>query len=757
MKKTGEEVLFSFLERGINVRIMFYPDGIVRVVKTRAGEAPALYGRSVKAAPVGTDAVKVSESGSGTSLSDGSGIAVCVGGCGEVSFRDGSGRVLLAEKRGGVSFVRERRPGGTIVRVRQEFETVSGASLWGLGQHQSGVLNQRGERVLLSQVNKEIAVPFAVSSDGFGIFWNNPSPTVFEDSEYGTAFESESGKCADYFFIPGSGAVRAAAGMQKLTGGVGLPPLWMFGYIQSRERYTSRYELLSVAGRYRDLGVPLDCVVQDWKYWGTEFELWNSMEFLNPAFKGMAETVRELHEMNVRVLISVWPCFGDKTAAAREMGEKGFLLPFDVGFGDGHLITYDAWNPDARAFYWELLNREILPSGVDGLWMDASEPEQVFPRTQEVFPGPDASDMPTFCGTFRTERNAYPLEHVEGVAERLRGECGRRPCILTRSAYAGMQRTGAFCWSGDIESTWATLKRQIPAGINFSMSGLPFWNTDIGGFFSDREYPGGSSEPGYAELYVRWIQFGAFCPMMRSHGTASPHEIWQFGEKGDWAYDAIESSIRLRYRLLPYIYSAAGGIMRRGGALMAPVEGCSPVPDDEFMFGESLLVAPVLEPMYVKDGRVGFSPAGVRKVALPSGTWYDFFTECAVDGGRTVSREAPIGEIPVYVKAGSVIVFGPDAAYSSEKPWDSLDVTVYPGENGMTAFYEDAFDGLGYERGEYSEIRFEWNDASRTLCIRSRNGAFPGMHARRVFNVRLAGSERTECVEYLGDEIYVRM
>ncbi len=757
--KPANVFVFTDTSLGVDLRVVFYADRVVRVTRTVSGTESSAREFSVRTEPDASAAPATEDLGASTRLSTGA-VAVTVDKTTlAVSFAAPDGPTLLAEKPYGAKLVPVVYPSGATCRVSQEFGTATGASFWGLGQHQDGTLNQRGSRILLSQLNKEIAIPFFVSSDGYGVFWNNPSPTVFEDSRFGTSFASEAGDRVDYFYFAGGSDQEVVRAFQRLTGGVELPPRWSFGYLQSKERYASQYELLEVARRYRKLGVPLDGVIQDWQYWG-DSEEWNSMEFLNPAFPDMKGTVKRLHDENVHVLISVWPTFGRRCRAYRELQERGMLLPFRVAEGSDATKTYDAWNPEARAFYWELLRREVLPSGVDGLWMDASEPEQEFPRTQYMFDRPaDPFDAPTAAGPFRTVRNTYPLVHVEGVADRMRKDFGgRRPCVLTRCAYAGQQRTGSFCWSGDVLSTWDALRRQLPAGVNFGLSGIPFWNTDIGGFFGDKEFHGGVTEPGFRELYVRWLQFGVFMPMMRSHGTNYPREIWQMGEPGDWAFDAVARGIRLRYRLLPYIYSQAGLTARHGGSMMRPATdgpGTGAVADDEFLFGDALLVAPVTEAQYVRKGTADFSKPGLRDVTLPKGVWFDYYTEKTAGG--SFRRETPIDLVPFYVRGGSTLPLGPDVQYASEKAWDPLDLVVYPGADGESRLYEDAFDGMGYTRGECTEIPLRWSEAARTLTLGAREGAFPEMLARRVFRVRLAGTVRTVDVAYDGAETHVAL
>lgn len=758
---------------GTDISILFFAPDVVHVVKTPSGakgKATPSFAVTTKPSPV--HVALQDKGGTVTMRSDALSVELDKV-SGRLRFLSPGGTSLLAEKPDGASFTPATygRDGEVAdVRPRQAFRLDEDESLYGLGQHQTGRMDQRNQRLRLCQVNMESAVPFVQSTKGYGLFWDNPSPTVFEDSPTETSFTSDCGGRIDYYFIGGGSPGAVLSRLQRLTGGVPLPPLWAFGYCQSKERYICQRELVDAVRRYRELGVPLDVIIQDWRYWGgTRIgrtwkgvkRAWNSMVFRKATFPNAKRAFDRIHAMNAHALISIWPNFGRDTAAYASMKSQGHLM-CDGGVAecDDTTAIYDAWNNDARDHYWELLNKELAPSGVDGWWMDASEPEHNYKPLVCMWPLDDPLDVPTAAGDFRAVHNSYPIVHVEGVVRRqLRDFPDRRPVVLTRSAYAGQQRTGSFVWSGDVDSSWAAFRRQFAAGLNFSMSGIPLWNSDIGGFIGDREFPEGCKSEGFRELYVRWLQFGIFCPMMRSHGTCTPREIWNFGKRGDWAFDAIEKGIRLRYALLPYIYSAAWGIAKDGGAFMTPVAlddpGNPALRDvsDEFRFGPSLLVAPVVEPMYVKDGKADFSKVRGRNVMLPQGDWWCARSEKRVSG--KVIAKAPIDEIPVFAKVGSIIPIGPDAQFSTEKPWDNLEVRVYPGADGSFTLYEDAFEGLGYTRGEHTEITFSWDDASRTLSISSRNGAYPGMIGERVFRVRNAGQAREVPVRYSGKTVEI--
>ncbi len=457
--------------------------------------------------------------------------------------------------------------------------------------------------------------------------------------------------------------------------------------------------------------------------------------------------VDQIHDMHAHIIISIWSSFGPMTKQYREMEPKGMLL--DMGTWPQSGLTswppnreypsgvkpYDPFNPEARDIYWKYLNQGLFSLGMDGWWMDSTEPDHLDVRPKDF-------DNQTYLGSFRKVRNAYPLMTVGGVYDHQRAVTSdKRVFILTRSAFAGQQRYGANTWSGDVTSSWNALRNQISAGLNFSMTAIPYWNSDIGGFFLSR-FKRKLEDPDYRELYARWIQFGAFCPMMRSHGTDAPREIYQFGEKGDTVYDAIARYINLRYSLLPYIYSTSWDVTAHQSSMMRALvmdfasDKQALDLNDEYMFGRSILVCPVTEGMYSRNMQADFSTVKSRELYLPAGTdWFDFWTGETLAGGQTVSRETPIDIMPLYVKAGSIIPVGPKVQYAEEKKWDDLQIRVYEGADGEFTLYEDENDNYDYEKGIYSTITFNWDDANKTLTIGERQGEFPGMLQERQFRI----------------------
>jgi len=576
---------------------------------------------------------------------------------GKTSFLTRDDNILLTEKDYGSQFTPVKDVDEDSYLVRQAFKLDRDEAIYGLGQFQDGKMMQRNQRLYLLQDILITAIPFFQSTKGYGLFWENYSPTYFTDNPQETSFESTVGDCADYYFMYGGNADGVISEMRDLTGQAPMFPYWTYGYWQSKERYKSQDETIEVVKKYRELGVPLDGIIQDWQYWGDNYH-WNAMEFLNPEFPDPQKMIDEVHNLDAHIIFSIWSSFGPKTAQYKELEKNGMLFDFgtwplsgkegwppDMDYPSG-VRVYDAYNPKARDIYWKYLNKGMFSLGVDGWWMDSTEPDH-FNREDSDY------NQKTYLGSFRKYRNLYPLLTVGSVYKHQREvSSDKRVFILTRSAFAGQQRYGANSWSGDVVSDWPDFKNQIAAGLNFSLCGIPHWNSDIGGFFVWK-YPNRVKNPAYKELYVRWLQFGTFCPMMRSHGTDTPREIYQFGEKGSWAYDAIEKFINLRYRLLPYTYSVSWDVTSNSSsmmrALMMDFAYDKNVLDinDQYMFGKSILVCPVTEAQYTKQARTDesalpadFSVTGTRKLYLPKVTsWYDFWTNEKYDGGQEIEIE----------------------------------------------------------------------------------------------------------------------
>lgn len=657
---------------------------------------------------------------------------------GALSYYTLTGKLLMAEPAAVAKF----EPGNDdkTYGISQNFVLPARAAIYGLGQHQQGVMNYRDHTVELKQVNTEIAIPFILTSDGSGLLWDNTSATRFTDKNGTTTFESVTGKAIDYYFIAGISADNVIAELHTLTGKAPMFPKWVFGFWQSRERYISQTELLDVVKKYRALKIPLDGIVQDWQYWGKDYDTWSSTEFGNPSFPDPGKMIDSVHQLNAHIMISVWPNFGKNTNIYKELNSNGLLFNFKTWPTTPDVKVYDAFNPKARDIYWKHLNKNLFSIGIDGWWMDATEPEQG--DTQQ------SDSAKTYIGSFKAVRNAFPLITTQGVYEHQRKTGSqKRVFILTRSAFTGQQRNATATWSGDIQSSWQVFRKQISGGLNIGLSGIPYWNTDIGGFFTAR-YPNGVRDDGFKELYTRWFQFAVFTPIFRSHGTGTPREIYQFGGKGDWAYDTQEKFINLRYRLLPYIYSSAWQVTANSSAMMRALVMDFPKDkavlniDHEYLFGKSILVAPVTDSLYTKtvngQTQTDLSQIKTTSVYLPKGTgWVDFWSGRRYSGGQNISYNAPISTIPLFIKAGSIIPLGPLQQYVDEHKDGVVELRIYPGANGKFTLYDDEGDNYNYERQQYSTIDLTWNNALKTLTIHKRKGNYPGMLKARTFKIAI--------------------
>jgi alpha-D-xyloside xylohydrolase len=729
----------------IDVEIQFYGPSTVRILKSPEGKAFKKESLSVNQTPQKT-ALSIMQSGNELSLSSETMKVNLNLKNGKISFASLKGVALLNEKESGSVFTGFNDAGNQTYSVTQSFILDKDETIYGLGQQQQGKMVQRNLKLNMVQGNTDDYIPFFQSVKGYGLFWDNYSPTIFSDNQNETSFSSEVGDCVDYYFMNGGNADGVIAQMRNLTGQAPMFPLWTYGFWQSKERYKSQDELVNVVKKYRELGVPLDGIIQDWQYWGNNY-LWNAMDFLNPEFYDPQKMVDDVHNLNAHMIISIWNSFGPMTKQYRELDKINALFNIETWPQSGSekwppnkdypsgVRVYDPYNPAARDIYWKYLNEGIFKLGMDGWWMDSSEPDHFNPKPADF-------DTKTYLGSFRKVRNAFPLMSVGGLSQHQRAVTSdKRVFILTRSAFAGQQRYGANTWSGDVVASWDALRNQISAGLNFSLCAIPNWYSDIGGFFL-WNFKKPLENPDYRELHARWIQFGTFCPMMRSHGEGSPREIYQFGKKGDKVYDSDEKYINLRYSLLPYIYSASWDVTTHQSTIMRALvmdfaaDKQALDINDEFMFGKSLLVCPVTKSLYTKDGKEDFSIIKSRELYLPKGCdWIDFWTGEKQTGGQKVTRETPLDLIPLYVKAGSILPFGPKVQFATEKKWDNLEIRVYEGANGEFTLYEDENDNYNYEKGAFATITFSWNDAKKALTINDRKGSFTGMLAERKFNI----------------------
>ena len=749
---TKNEFGVAFQTKTLNVEVQFFGPQTVRIVKSPVGVPFTKKSLSVISKP---QAVKFDAKQTADVLvvkSHDLNVVINLT-SGNISYTNGSGNVLLREQDGGDQFKPFDDAGSKTFTVYQGFTLDADEAIYGLGQQQEGKMVQRDIKLHMVQSNVHDYVPFVHSVKGYGLFWDNYSPTEFSDDKKTTFFKSDVGDCIDYYFMYAGNADGVIGCMRNLTGQVPMLPLWTYGFWQSKERYKSQEELVNVVKKYRELNVPLDGIILDWQYWGSNY-LWNAMDFLNPEFPEPKTMVNDVHGLNAHMIVSIWNSFGPETQQYKELEKMHALFDFitwpesgsekwppNLNYPSG-VKVYDPYNPAARDVYWKYL-KNLWALNIDGWWMDSSEPDHMRFKPSDL-------DNKTYLGSFRKVRNAFPLMTVGGVYDHQRAvDSAKRVFILTRSAFAGQQRYGANTWSGDVISTWGALRAQISAGLNFSLTGIPYWNSDIGGFFLWR-FPKKLEDAEYRELYVRWLEFGTFCPMMRSHGADAPREIYQFGKPGDAPYDAIEKYINMRYSLLPYTYSTSWQVtnkqysMFRALMMDFPSDKNALDINDQFMFGQSFLVSPVTTSMYAKPAVQGkdtvkvedFSTIKSKETYLPAGTdWYDFWTGEKITGGKKVSKQTPLDIIPLYVKAGSIIPIGPRVQYAGQKRWDNIEVRVYRGANGKFVLYEDENDNYNYEKGVYATISFDWNDATKTLTINPRNGSYPGMPSSRTFNI----------------------
>ncbi len=641
---------------------------------------------------------------------------------GGITYRDLEGKQLLQEATRKLTPVKVN---GEDTYRAESFINIYGSreALYGLGQHQAGVWNYRGESVDISQDNTNIAVPLLLSSQGYGLYWNNDSRSRFNNRFANYMYiTSEVADNIDYYFFYGPDFDRIIAAYRELTGQAPMFGKWAYGFWQCKNRYKSQEEILGIAKKYRDLHIPVDNIVQDWFWWNRKGEHVFNKNYPDP--KGMID---QLHAENFHLMISVWPFFEPGSAVYDEMEKRGwFVDKFKFAKPPYHtngMAVYDATNPEARKYYWQLMDKALFNIGVDAWWLDTTEPETEG-QEENVLLGHKLA-----AGSGDRYVNIYPLMTTGAVYDGQRSASDKkRVFILSRSAFAGDQRYGVTAWSGDINSDFFSFRRQIPAGLNFALSGIPYWTTDIGGFVSAD--PG---DPAYRELFIRWFQYGTFNPILRVHGTrkTDQNELWSYGPD---AQKILVSFDRLRYRMLPYIYSLAWKTTSESYTPMRPLvmDFRSDVRaqniGDEFMYGPAFLVSPVTEP-----------DATTRHLYLPQAKWYDFWTGSTIGGGKTIDASAPLDRLPLYIRAGSILPLGPDEEWSTEKLADPIELRIYRGADADFTLYEDENDTYNYENGAYATIPLHWDEAKQALTIGDRKGQFPGMKESRTFQVVFAG------------------
>ncbi|MFP5235140.1 MAG: TIM-barrel domain-containing protein [Acidobacteriota bacterium] len=635
-------------------------------------------------------------------------------------FRDSAGHLLLMESfRRPRVYLPETVNGEKLYRVSDRFMPQALEGFYGLGQHQSGAFNYNGNVVELAQANTDVAVPLLLSTNGYGILWNTAAHSWF-DNRFPTELKliADAADAIDYYFIYGPEMDQVIHAYRDMTGHAPLFGKWAYGFIQSKDRYRSAKELLDVAAEYRDQHVPLDMIVQDWFWWKRQGDPEFTDEYLKP-YPDVPGAIQKLHDEHVHTIISTWAVTDEKSDLYKELKAQNLLIP---GTTD-----YDATNPKARDVYWHHLEEPLMKMGWDGYWLDSAEPECC-----GGFSDATLDDRQLFIGNGARYTNIFPLMHSGGVYTHWRAATDRkRIFILTRSAFLGQQRYATTVWSGDVIGTFPVFKKQIAAGLNFELSGIPYWTTDIAGY--GWPYERDTRDPKYQELYTRWYQFGAFCPIFRTHGhrTNNTNEIFSYGPQ----VPTLIQYDKLRYRMLPYIYSLAWKVTSGDYTIMRPLvmdwreDANVRFIGDQYMFGPSILVNPVTE-----EG------ATQREVYLPPApAWYDFWTGEKLEGGKRIMAPAPLNRIPLYIKAGSILPLGPEVQYATEKPDAPITLRIYRGADADFTLYEDAGDTYDYEKGQHATIPLHWNDAAGTLTLAARQGSYPGMPQNRDFRIVLVG------------------
>lgn len=636
---------------------------------------------------------------------------------GNVVFEQGDGSPLLRE---GNAVPRTYEPeeidGQKLYRTTDRFSPDPTEAMYGLGQHQSGLFNYRGATVELAQNNTDVAIPLLLSTNGYGILWNSASLT-YVDNRFPSslAFRSLAGRSIDYYLIYGPEFDSILHQYRTMTGHTPMLPKWAYGYFQSKDRYVSLDQIRGIADRYRAEHIPLDTMVQDWFWWAHEGD-----PVFNANYHDVPDSLAKLHDEHVHAMISVWGLMDPSSKNYQIMTEHHYDIP--------GTHVYDATNPAGRDFYWNNLVGPLFAQGWDAFWLDSAEPEEYWPHMGDAI----LKDKPLFIGSGAQYTNVFPFLHTLGVQNHWKATTDRkRVFLLTRSAFLGQQRVGATVWSGDVYSSWWGLARQIPAGLNFALSGYPYWTTDIGGYWPP--LPDLREEPDYQELYARWFEYGVFCPIFRSHGHRPGNEFW--------SYPKVEPILieydKLRYRLMPYIYSLAWKVTSDDYTIMRPLvmdfrsDANTWNLGDQFLFGPAILVSPVLKP-----GET------TRSLYLPESQpvrteWFDFWTGEPFAGGQTIQADASLDRIPLYVRAGSIVPMGPEIQYAEQDPDGPIELRVYPGADGSFDLYEDSGDSYDYTKGQHAIIPIRWHDQTGMLTLGTRQGSFPGMPTKRVFRIVL--------------------
>ena len=660
---------------------------------------------------------------------------------GNLVFATADGKPLLREGNAVPrTYTQQTLNGQQTYRAVDRFSPSMTEAIYGLGQHQSGLFNYRGATVELAQNNTDIAVPVLLSTTGYGIVWNTASLTTVDNRfPLELKFDTLSSNGVDYFVLYGPEFDQIIHEYRNLTGHAPMLPRWSYGFIQSKDRYKSLDEIQSIASRYRSEHIPIDVMVQDWFWWKHE----GDPEF-NENYHDVPGDLKKLHEQHFHTMISTWGLMVPESETYKKMDAQGLLLK------DTHV--YDASSPQGRDLYWENLPGKLFAQGWDSFWLDSAEPEEYYPH------GGDAilTTRQMAIGNGATFTNVFPLMHNEGIQDHWRKTTDRkRVFLLTRSAFLGSQRVGGTVWSGDVYSSFWGLSHQVAAGLNYALSGLPYWTTDIGGYWPTMDL----NSPEYQEVYLRWFQFGTFCPVFRSHGHRPNNEMWTYAK----VEPALITFDKLRYRMMPYVYSLAWQVSAHDSTIMRALPMDFRADPNtwnngtQFMFGPALLVNPVLE-----------AGATSRRVYLPANiTWYDFWTGEKLVGGRNIEADAPLDRLPLYVRAGSIVPLGPEEEYADEKPNGPVELRIYSGADGSFTLYNDEGENYDYEHGARAITTISWSDANRTLTFGARQGSYPGMPAQEMFHIVMVSAQHgvgepvstaaDRTVTYTGAELKVQI
>lgn len=665
---------------------------------------------------------------------------------GSLRFKSPDGKWLLHEV-GSLPRTYQHSEAEGLLHVVERFGPDATEALYGLGQHQSGIFNYRGSTVELGQNNTDISIPLLLSSKGYGILWNTAS-FGYVDNRFPLElnFEAMAADHLDYYVLIGPEFDKIIHEYRQLTGHAPLLPEWAYGFIQSKDRYKTQAEMLQVAEGYRSRHIPMDGLVQDWFWWQKDRE---GDPLFNEGYTDVPAELKTLHDEHVHAMISVWGQMNQGSQNYQQIVARGFEIPGTQ--------VYDPSNAAGRDFYWQNLPGKLFAQGWDAFWLDSAEPEEAWPHVGDAI----LRYKQLSIGNGLEYTNMFAFQHNLGIQEHWQqANSEKRALLLTRSAFLGQQRVGAMVWSGDVYSSWWALRHQVPAGLNFALSGYPYWTTDIGGYHpvGDRQGDMQADRPEYQELYARWFEYGAFCPIFRTHGHRDHNEMWTWSEK---IAPALLEVDKLHYRLLPYVYAQAWRIHSEDYTLQRPLvmdfradERVREIAD-QFLYGPSLMVSPVLTEHAVS-----------RAVYLPAGAaWYDFWSGKKMSGGVEVAVDAPLHRIPLHVRAGSILPMGPEIEYTGEKS-DPIELRIYAGADASFTLYEDEGDSYRYEQGAHALTALRWNEATHTLTMDEREGSYKGMPIKHSFRIVLVRenhgvgeavtAKADKTVEYAGKKIEVK-